>query len=81
MRRHAARPSGTGQVTDDDRASYRRQFDAAKRHLPRGHVIVHSTWRDGQLSVMSAPAEKPATTEPQFVARVRRGARQEDLFG
>lgn len=68
-------------MTPADQDSYRRQFDAAKRHLPRGHVISHATWRDGQLSVMSTPVERAPKTEPVFVTRVRRGLSQQDLFG
>lgn len=66
-------------MIDADRESYAKQFEAAKRHLPRGHVINYAMWRDGQLSVMSGPVERPKA-EPQFVARVRRGAVQETLL-
>lgn len=67
-------------MTPADQDSYRRQFEQAKRRLPRGHLINHCTWRDGQLTVLHARVEKAAKTEPEFVARVRRGAAQESLF-
>jgi hypothetical protein len=65
-------------VTDADRESYRRQFDAAQRRLPRGYVINHCTWRDGQLWTLSAKPPRQ-TTEPEFQPRVRRGV-QAGLF-
>lgn len=61
-----------------ERDSYTRQFEQAARHLPRGHVINHCTWRDGRLSVQSAKPErvaKPDEAEP----RIRRGIHA-DLF-
>jgi hypothetical protein len=59
-------------VTEAERASYRRQFDQAQRRLPRGHVIHHATWRDGQLSVMSHRPERVAPVQAE-APRVHRG--------
>jgi hypothetical protein len=42
-----------------DRDAYQAQFDAAKRRLPKGHVITHAHWANGHLDVMSAPIGKP----------------------
>lgn len=65
-------------MTSADQDSYRRQFDQAKRRLPRGHVINHATWRDGHLTVMSGKPERQAK-EPEFGPRVKRGV-QAGLF-
>lgn len=68
-------------MTDEERASYRRQFEQHERRLPRGHVINHCTWRDGHLSVMSGPVERQQVPrDSDGPRRVRRGAAQEDLF-
>jgi hypothetical protein len=66
-------------MTPADRDSYRRQFDAAQKRLPRGHVIWSCTWRDGQLATLSHKPERQQA-EPQFAPRVRRGAAQQGLF-
>lgn len=65
-------------MTDAERSSYKRQFEQARRHLPRAHVINHCTWRRGQLAVMAAKPERMAK-EPEFQPRVRRGV-QAGLF-
>lgn len=65
-------------MNDAERRSYERQFDQARRRLPRGHVISHCTWRDGQLITRSARPERQAR-EPEFQPRVRRGV-QAGLF-
>lgn len=65
-------------MTEDERASYGRQFEQAKRRLPRGHVINWAMWRDGQLSVRSDRPERQPR-EPEFEPRVRRGV-QAGLF-
>jgi hypothetical protein len=66
-------------MTGADRESYVRQFEQAKRRLPRGHVINHCVWRDGQLTVASGKPPR-LTHEPEFQPRVRRGLAHEDLF-
>lgn len=67
-------------MTNDDRASYKRQFDQAQRRLPRGHVIHHVMWREGHLSTMSHRPERPARDEPEARPGIRRGVQQQDLF-
>lgn len=65
-------------MIDADRDDYRRQFEIAQRHLPRGHVVNHAVWRNGQLTVASANPVR-MSKEPEFVPRVRRGI-QAGLF-
>lgn len=65
-------------MTDADKASYRKQFEGQARHLPRGHVINHCTWKDGRLTVMHAKPPK-ISREPEFEPRVKRGV-QAGLF-
>lgn len=67
-------------MTPADADSYRKQFAAAQRRLPRGHVIHHCTWRDGQLSTLSRPAERPEPNQAVPDGRVRRGAMQGTLL-
>lgn len=66
-------------MTEADRESYRRQFEAAKRRLPRGHVINHVQWQDGHLRVMSAPVQRQPAAPPDEGPKVRRGV-QAGLF-
>lgn len=62
-----------------DAASYRRQFEQAQRRLPRGHAIHHCTWRDGHLTVQSAPVQRAPAEKPDSQPKVRRGV-QAGLF-
>lgn len=53
-------------MTPADQDSYRRQFEAHAKRLPRGHVINHCTWRGGHLTVQSAKPERvPARADEQ----------------
>lgn len=65
-------------MTPADRESYARQFAAAQKQLPRGHIIWSCAWRDGRLSTMSRKPERQ--TEPPPPPKVRRGAAQQGLF-
>jgi hypothetical protein len=67
-------------VNPADQTSYKRQFDAHAKRLPRGHVIHHATWRNGQLTTMSHKPERLAPDPKPSTAKVRRGAAQEDMF-
>lgn len=60
-------------MTPAETESYRRQFEQAKKRLPRGHVIHSCRWQHGQLAVESRPAERAAPEPKPAAGRVQRG--------
>jgi len=46
-------------MTSFDREAYQAAYDAHQRRLPKGHIITHVTWRNGHMTVESAPRLRP----------------------
>ncbi len=67
-------------MTDEDRASYKRQFAQAESRLLKREVITGCRWQDGRLSVTVEPKPKGGDKPAEFVPRVKRGVQQRDLF-